>query len=452
MSENFYRRILFSLLFFCLFFSSLLGEQVTLSGKINNYSKSVCYLYNHDLESAIAGQSVSLVIDDSSCFNIDLELDSPKYFELFGHVIYLLPGHSLQVEFDYFEPESANFIGYTADQCYYLQKVLNFKRSNIFNTTSLDLKIKQVENIVNELLAPLYSNLYSDFQHPSQHFVKTELLRLKSFYFNMLFSYPFEQSEILDNFSKKSKKLKTVYDLYSDNMFNFINQHSDKSCLDIKEYREVLTLFFNHVDKDLIYNLYSKSWVLDYYFIINQLFQFSLNPTEFSIKDLFEDIKETLYNKELVAPIELLEEQYKLLKKGEKAIDLVVVDFNNRKYNLSELKGKLIVINFWAVWNRESLKELNFINKLRDKYKDLNQELEFISISIDDNLIEWKNYIIANNIGGINFNIDISMNDKGYMIQSVPRSIILDKNFKIVDSFAPNPTSLEFESIINSLL
>jgi len=106
------------------------------------------------------------------------------------------------------------------------------------------------------------------------------------------------------------------------------------------------------------------------------------------------------------------------------------------------------VINFWAIWNKESLIELNYINKL----KGYNQDLEFISISIDNNLIEWQNYIIGNNIGWINFNIDLTMNNKVYMVQSVPRSIILDKNFKIVEDFAPKPTSLDLESIINSLL
>jgi len=110
------------------------------------------------------------------------------------------------------------------------------------------------------------------------------------------------------------------------------------------------------------------------------------------------------------------------------------------------------VINFWAVWNKESLIELNYINKLKDKYKGHNQDLEFISISIDNNLIEWQNYIIANNIGGINFNIDLTMNNKGYLVQSVPRSIIIDKDFKIVEAFAPKLTSLDLEYIINSLL
>ncbi|MBN1111342.1 MAG: hypothetical protein JXA53_00315, partial [Bacteroidales bacterium] len=382
MSENFYRRILFSLLIFCLFISSLFGEQLTLSGKIKNYSKSVCYLYNLDLESSIAEQSISLEIDDSHNFIVDLDLDSPKYFELFGQVVFLLPGHNLQLELDYLEPESVNFIGYTSDQCYYLHKVFNLKKANIFSTIPLNLKIQQVGDIINELLAPLYSNLYSGFLHPSNYFVKTELLRLKSIYFNMLFSYPFEQAVISLNCSKNSKSLITIYELYSDDMFNFINQHSYKSCLDTKEYREVLTLFFNHVDKDLIDRLYSKSWLLDYFFITNQLFQFSLNPTENSMKSLFENIKESLYNRELLASIELLEEQYKQLDEGQIAIDLVVVGLDNRRHNLSELQGKLLVINFWAVWNKESLIELNYINKLKDKYKGHNQDLEFISISI----------------------------------------------------------------------
>ena len=44
------------------------------------------------------------------------------------------------------------------------------------------------------------------------------------------------------------------------------------------------------------------------------------------------------------------------------------------------------------------------------------------------------------------------MNNKGYLVQSVPRSIIIDKDFKIVEAFAPKLTSLDLESIINSLL
>ena len=62
-------------------------------------------------------------------------------------------------------------------------------------------------------------------------------------------------------------------------------------------------------------------------------------------------------------------------------------DKNSKPYKLSELKGKKgTLIIFWASWCGPCRKEIPF---LKDFYNKKNSELEFISISIDDNKNDW---------------------------------------------------------------
>lgn len=59
-----------------------------------------------------------------------------------------------------------------------------------------------------------------------------------------------------------------------------------------------------------------------------------------------------------------------------------------------EFEGKLLVIEFWATWNKHCFKEKSQFRNLKGKYE--NDNVKFISISVDSEFSYWKNFITKN--------------------------------------------------------
>ena len=60
--------------------------------------------------------------------------------------------------------------------------------------------------------------------------------------------------------------------------------------------------------------------------------------------------------------------------------DFTLTDVKGRKVKLSDYRGKVVVISFWATWCKPCLKELKFFKKLHKKKKGA---FEILAISTD---------------------------------------------------------------------
>ncbi len=61
--------------------------------------------------------------------------------------------------------------------------------------------------------------------------------------------------------------------------------------------------------------------------------------------------------------------------------DLVMHDLDGRAVSLPELRGKVVLVNFWATWCGPCRAEIPDLMALRDRYPD---ELEVIGVSLDE--------------------------------------------------------------------
>jgi hypothetical protein len=94
-----------------------------------------------------------------------------------------------------------------------------------------------------------------------------------------------------------------------------------------------------------------------------------------------------------------------------------------------------------AIQNYETLKE---------KYA-ANPNVAFISLSIDDNTKLWKANVESRKAGGYQWLINRNkLND--YNIVSIPRTLVIDKEFKMVDMNAPAHSWKKSIGIIDALL
>ncbi|AYL99250.1 peroxiredoxin family protein [Mucilaginibacter celer] len=113
-------------------------------------------------------------------------------------------------------------------------------------------------------------------------------------------------------------------------------------------------------------------------------------------------------------------------------------DLNNNKIKLKELRGKIVVLNFWFIGCPACMQEIPELNKLVDDYKN-NPNVVFLGIALD---YSWD---LRKFLKTTAFNYDIIDNGRyiadGYKIGLYPTNVILDKEGKVAFhsvGFAPN--------------
>ncbi|GJQ59086.1 MAG: hypothetical protein D8M57_04695 [Candidatus Scalindua sp. AMX11] len=121
------------------------------------------------------------------------------------------------------------------------------------------------------------------------------------------------------------------------------------------------------------------------------------------------------------------------LRIGMHAPDLVnVKDYEGNPISLSQHLGKVIVLDFWATWSDQCLQEFSEVKKVYRLYKD--KGVQFIGISLDDNIEDLKTFVGMNNVGwpqvfeGMRWK---GMVSKLFSIEKIPVMYVLDKEGKI---------------------
>ncbi|MEJ6791221.1 MAG: TlpA disulfide reductase family protein [Lacinutrix sp.] len=110
---------------------------------------------------------------------------------------------------------------------------------------------------------------------------------------------------------------------------------------------------------------------------------------------------------------------------GEKALDFIVTDLNGKTIKLSELKGKVVVLNFWFTKCGPCVQEMPALNALVKEYK--NKDVVFLALTFN------KKGVVENFLYETDFNYTIASNVINmYGIQSYPTSIVINKKGKIV--------------------
>ncbi|MDR1737405.1 MAG: TlpA family protein disulfide reductase [Candidatus Symbiothrix sp.] len=143
------------------------------------------------------------------------------------------------------------------------------------------------------------------------------------------------------------------------------------------------------------------------------------------------------------------------VEEGAPAIDFTVEDTNGKAVKLSDLKGKVVYIDFWATWCGPCIKEIPSLKQLESEYH--NKNIAFVSISIDaeKDRPKWKNYVSSHGLQGLQWYAPEAAHKEisaAYQIHSIPRFILIDKNGKVVMSDAPRPSSSEIRPLIDRML
>lgn len=103
--------------------------------------------------------------------------------------------------------------------------------------------------------------------------------------------------------------------------------------------------------------------------------------------------------------------------------DFELLSIDGQKIKLSELKGKVVVINFWATWCGPCIAEMPHLLKLYEKYK--NQGLEILSISTDEEREKVRPFVTQKRMTFPIFNEPNGR--KRFQAELIPTNIFIDK-------------------------
>lgn len=159
---------------------------------------------------------------------------------------------------------------------------------------------------------------------------------------------------------------------------------------------------------------------------------------------VYNQFREICQNKEYM---ELIDQKYKaasVLQAGNPAPDFELSDENGKKVRLSDLRGKIVYMDFWAPWCRPCIDEFkNYKDKLYEKYKDY--DICYVYICVDGSSEQWKKQIQDHNLKGINLMAEGWESNpvcKAYNVLGIPHYVLIDKNGIIVDSKCDRPSQI----------
>jgi thiol-disulfide isomerase/thioredoxin len=136
---------------------------------------------------------------------------------------------------------------------------------------------------------------------------------------------------------------------------------------------------------------------------------------------------------------------------GSPAPEITMKDKDGKMLTLSSLKGKVVLVDFWASWCKPCRAENPFVVEIYKKYKD--KGLDVFSVSLDQNKEAWLAAIKKDNLIWNNHVSDLQMWQSPvvalYGFNGIPFTCLLDKNGNIV---AKNLRGPELEEKIKSLL
>ena len=75
-------------------------------------------------------------------------------------------------------------------------------------------------------------------------------------------------------------------------------------------------------------------------------------------------------------------------KQGKDAFEIALPSLSGDTLKLSSLKGKVVLLDFWASWCGPCRSANKDIGKLYSKFKD--KGFEVFSVSLDDNISAWE--------------------------------------------------------------
>ncbi len=110
---------------------------------------------------------------------------------------------------------------------------------------------------------------------------------------------------------------------------------------------------------------------------------------------------------------------------GKDAPDFVLRTMDGRNLRLSEYRGQVVLVNFWARWEGDTREEMHALDRINTTYQRAG--LVVLGISVDEDVRRAREYAAAMAVSYPILFDNGSNLGKDYMLQKMPVTILVDR-------------------------
>ncbi|HJA14685.1 MAG TPA: TlpA family protein disulfide reductase [Candidatus Butyricimonas faecavium] len=447
------KKIIILLLFiFPTFFSANAGI-VKISGSLKEFKMKKVEMRDCGIAVDIYNFKRFIEVDSMGSFQLELKLNHPAYYQIGDNLLYLSPGDNLKVKLGrsvargqfqgigeeaniYLKGrerlsiwkifETKNWVLDTSnkratfDECRLkADSLIEVRLQELNNLTTVDDQFRELETIrIKACQVQIYLDyfLYGQLSRwDDSAEVKQE--KKNAFYQTIKFIVEplLKELVVSDNYLELSEVRGVLNECYASDVFEFPQSATFLELMQTQEKSELLNKGIKRVDY--------KS---------------------------YKDFRRSIQNKDLKQAFSAKLQKRATLMEGRLAPDILLKDIDGNELRLSDLKGKPLFIDMWATWCLPCLFQRPDFQKLSEKYT----EIQFVGISIDLEVKRWKEKLEKEGIPARikEYLADTYALEDSWDLTSIPRFILIDKDFKIITAFAPPPSEKEeIEAILESI-
>ena len=118
---------------------------------------------------------------------------------------------------------------------------------------------------------------------------------------------------------------------------------------------------------------------------------------------------------------------------GKPVPDFSATDLNGKPISLQEYHGKVVLLDFWAVWNSFCIGDILNLKKIYDTYRD--RGFDIIGVSLDTDETKLRNYLKENDIPWRQIFTGQERQSplaQQYDIRSIPVRWLIDRDGKLI--------------------
>ena len=427
-------------------------HNVRLRGQLQNMGSRDVTLSPDDAVSMLgSSRDITIHTDEQGRFDTLLTLHKPAYFNLHRNTLYLSPGDNMEIRVGQNQLR-AQFMGKGAVANTYMKGRLFPKAGSYLNGGgNLRDDFTQFHAFVDSMVDDRRKQL-SELTEISPEFYDMERARIDADILNTYINYP----SLALTYSRYRKtdmtreKIPAFYESLAEEVRPLINHINNDKYLDVAVVREVLL--------DLLENNRLKAWVCAMTFsprlqALSKATRWARQLQRQNDRKTVEEalaFTNNLHERDFSQELRIRIDKALRIGKGRAAADIQLTAPDGSLHYLSEYKGKVIFLDFWATWCGPCIKEAPHFQKLSTRFSS--DDVVFIQVSIDTNIKTWKNYLKSHpNTLPQYISTDIVLKEQ-WGITEIPRFILIDRDFIIESSYAPNPSNQETVRLITQTL
>ena len=416
-------------------------KEVHLYGSLKEFGQSEVDMELHGVLSDFSDMgTIKIPVNPDGSFDIRFSLDEPTYFQIGRNTLYLTPGDDMKVYIGTSQPQTT-FEGKGMEANIYLKKRL-FPKGGSYLSAGRNIRpTYEATKAMVDSLAKIRKEELRNLQNVSVEFKKMEEMRIKADMINSYNCFSHYADGFLENMLKGVKSEKEAiarmrkYNASIAPDLNPILKELSTSD-DYLEIEVVRDMLLSCMEEDF-YDFPRSKALIELNDILKKSYELedgALTKEKYNkLRSFANKIENEEYKQAFLARLE----QHTELMEGHPAVDLELIKPDDSKGKLSDYRGKVMYIDFWATWCAPCMGEMPYFNELSTKYPNV----QFIGISVDDDVKAWKNRISNGEHGNV---IEVLSKDpkinSGWDVTGIPRFVLIDENFNIISSDAPRPS------------